>query len=137
MAEQPRAPGMTWRHWAVSVSRLRGSASIYENDYVLEQGKWKIADLHIYPQYAGAFADEGHKAPAKWDIPYHFEGKHVGVSIPDAAVTALAGKVAAAPAATRVADLKQRLTRLRDETEVQNLQHSFGYLPRPASCMTM
>ncbi len=100
---------------------------IYENDYVLDQGKWKIARVGYYPQYAGAYADDGHKAPAKWEIPYHFEGKHVGVSIPDAAVTALAAKVTAVPAATRIANLRQRLTRMHDETEVQNLQHAFGY----------
>jgi hypothetical protein len=120
----------TW-HDLAALGRFGESASwvgvIYENDYVLDQGKWKIARVGYYPQYAGAFADDGHKAPAKWNIPYHFTGRHVGVSIPDAAVTALAGKVSPAPAANRVADLKQRLQRLRDETEVQNLQHAFGY----------
>jgi hypothetical protein len=120
----------TW-HDLAALGRFGESASwvgiIYENEYVLEQGKWKISRVGYYPQYAGAFADYGHKAPAKWNIPYHFVGKHVGVLIPDAAITALASKVAAAPATTRVADLRQRLSRLRDETEVQNLQHAFGY----------
>jgi hypothetical protein len=120
----------TW-HDQMMLGRFGESASwvgvIYENDYVLDQGKWKIARIGYYPQYAGAFQDDGHKAPAKWNIPYHFEGKHVGVSIPDAAVAALASKVAAAPAGARAADLKQRLTRMQDETAVQNLQHAFGY----------
>jgi hypothetical protein len=120
----------TW-HDMAALGRFGESASwvgvIYENDYVLDQGKWKIARLGYHIQYAGAFADDGHKAPARWNIPYHFKAKHVGVSIPDAAVTALASKAPAAPAATRIASLQQRLTRLRDETEVQNLQHAFGY----------
>jgi hypothetical protein len=83
--------------------------------------------VHYFPQYAGAFEAFGHKAPAKWGIPYHFEAKHVGVTIPDAAVAALAARVVAAPASARLADLQQRLSRLRDETEVRNLQHVFGY----------
>lgn len=120
----------TW-HDLAALGRFGESATwvgvVYENDYVLDQGKWKISRVGYHPQYAGAFADYGHKAPAKWGIPYHFEGKHVGVAVPDAAVTTLASKVPAAPAATRVADLQQRLTRLRDETQVQNLQHAFGY----------
>jgi hypothetical protein len=120
----------TWHDQAM-LGRFGESASwvgvIYENDYVLDQGKWKIARVGYHPQYAGAYADDGHKAPARWNIPYHFEAKHVGVSIPNAAVTALAGKVPTAAAGARIADLRQRLTRLRDETEVQNLQHAFGY----------
>jgi hypothetical protein len=120
----------TW-HDLAALGRFGESASwvgvIYENEYVLDQGKWKISRVGYYPQYAGAFADYGHKAPAKWDIPYHFVGNHVGVSVPDTAVTALASRVAPVAATTRVADLQQRLARLRDETEVQNLQHAFGY----------
>jgi hypothetical protein len=120
----------TWHELAM-LGHFGSSATwaggIYENEYVEDQGKWKLARVQYFPQYAGAFDAFGHKAPAKWGIPYHFEARHVGVTIPDAAITALAGRVVAAPAATRIADLQQRLTRLRDETEVRNLQHSFGY----------
>ncbi len=103
------------------------AGGIYENEYVEDQGRWKIARVQYFPQYAGAFDAFGHKAPAKWGIPYHFEARHVGVTIPAAAINALASRVVAAPAATRLADLQQRLAWLRDETEVRNLQHSFGY----------
>ena len=50
------------------------------------------------------------------------------MAIPGAAVTALASKGCLRHRPPHaIADLQQRLTRLRDETEVQNLQHAFGY----------
>ena len=120
----------TWHNLAAR-ARFGVSASwvgdVYENEYALEDGKWKISRMQVIPQYAGAFEDYGHKAPAAWNIPYHFKGSTVGVSIPGAAVDALAARAAAAPAGKRATDLQQRLGRLRDETQVQNLQHALGY----------
>ena len=124
----------TWHELAM-LGRFGSSATwaggIYENDTSRTRANGRLPGCGYFPQYAGAFDAFGHKAPAKWGIPYHFEARHVGVTIPDAAITALAGRVVAAPAATRIADLQQRLARLRDETEVRNLQHSFRLLPRP------
>ncbi len=99
---------------------------IYENEYRLAQGVWKISRVHYFPQYGGAFDDFGHKAPAKWNIRYHFEAKHVGVSVPQAALASLAASTAASTAA-RVTDLQRRIGQLNDETAVHNLQHVFGY----------
>lgn len=111
--------------------RYRKSADwnggIYENEYVLDKGVWKISHVHFYQQYAGTYDDYGHKAPPKWNIPYHFEALHLGISVPEAAVAALAAKVTAAPDAARYADLTRRAAALADATEVENLQHAFGY----------
>ena len=114
----------TW-HQVAMFGQFGKSASwaggIYENEYVLDKGTWKISSIHLYPQYAGAYEEYGHKAPARWDIPYHFEAKHVGVTIPDSALqTPASGSVNAA-------QLAQRVQRLSDELAVQNLQHSLGY----------
>ncbi len=114
----------TW-HEVAMLGQYGKSASwaggIYENEYVLENGAWKIRSLHLYPQYAGTYDDYGHKAPARWDIPYHFEAKHVGVTIPEAAwQVPPSGSVSPA-------QLAQRVQRLSDELAVQNLQHSLGY----------
>ncbi|MEJ0036114.1 MAG: nuclear transport factor 2 family protein [Gammaproteobacteria bacterium] len=97
------------------------AGGVYENEYVLDNGTWKISSIHLYPQYAGAYEEYGHKAPARWDIPYHFEAKHVGVTIPDAAWQVPSSGSANA------ARLAQRVRRLNDELAVQNLQHSLGY----------
>ena len=29
------------------------AGGIYENEYVLDNGTWKIRSIHFYPQYAG------------------------------------------------------------------------------------
>jgi hypothetical protein len=103
---------------------------IYENEYTLENGVWKISKLHFSEQYAGDYAAFGHKAPPKWDVPYHFKGLHVGLSIPPAAVQASmtqASKNLTGSPAARLAQLEQRIQRMNDETAVQNLQHSYGY----------
>jgi len=100
---------------------------VYENEYVLDHGTWKISRVRFIRQYQGSYEDYGHKAPAKWNIPYHFTGLHVGVSVPDAAVDALAATARPAPAAAWYADLSRRVAALRDDTEVRNLQHAFGY----------
>jgi hypothetical protein len=97
------------------------AGGIYENEYVLDKGTWKIHSIHFYPQYAGTYDEYGHKAPARWDIPYHFEAKHVGVTIPG---TAWQVPPSGSANATQLA---QRVQRLNDELAVQNLQHSLGY----------
>ncbi|MDQ2640714.1 MAG: nuclear transport factor 2 family protein [Pseudomonadota bacterium] len=120
----------TWHELAL-LGRYGKSATwlggIYENEYRLEDGKWKISRVNYIEQYRGAYEDYGHKAPAKWNIPYHFEAAHVGVTVPEAAIDALVRNATAGPDADRQAAAAARLAVLRDETEVQNLQHAFGY----------
>ena len=99
---------------------------IYENEYVLDNGVWKISRVQFFEQYRGAYDEYGHKAPAKWGVPYHFDSMHVGVTIPKSAFDAASPGSKIAPAA-RLAALAQRVQQLQDETAVQNLQHSYGY----------
>ncbi|HWL63436.1 MAG TPA: nuclear transport factor 2 family protein [Steroidobacteraceae bacterium] len=120
----------TWHELAL-LGRYGKSANwlggIYENEYRLEDGKWKISRVNYIEQYRGAYEDYGHKAPAKWNIPYHFEAAHVGVTVPEAALDALVRNATTGPDADRQAAATARLAVLRAETEVQNLQHAFGY----------
>jgi len=120
----------TWHELALLGQYGRAASwkgGVYENDYVLEGGVWKISRVHYIEQYRGAYADYGHKAPAKWNIPYHFTGAHVGVTVPEAAVASLMREPGTGPDASRFASVNLRAAVLRDETEVQNLQHAFGY----------
>ena len=94
---------------------------IYENTYVLENNVWKISTIGFHEQYRGAYSDPGQKAPPKWDVPYHFQAAHVGLTIPASALTAAPSKKA------DLANLTARVTKLEDETAVMNLQHSYGY----------
>ncbi|HTR01202.1 MAG TPA: nuclear transport factor 2 family protein, partial [Candidatus Acidoferrum sp.] len=96
---------------------------IFENEYKLDHGVWKISEMDFYQQYQGAYDDYGHKAPGNWAIPYHFNSAHLGVTVPAAAIKTLAANAGDA----KPQDLAARVQRLADETAVQNLQHSFGY----------
>jgi hypothetical protein len=99
------------------------AGGIHENEYVFEDGAWKIARMRFFPQYEGDYDAFGHRAPPRWDVPYHFEARHVGMVIPPAALDGLARESGTAA----LSELAMRIARLRDETEVRNLQHAFGY----------
>lgn len=120
----------TW-HEMEMLGRFGSSASwrggVYENEYTLENGVWKISRLRYFEQYRGAYDDFGHQAPPAWKIPYHFDASDVGVTIPASALESLARESAAGADGERVGALARRVQRLNDETEVRNLQHSFGY----------
>jgi hypothetical protein len=120
----------TWHEMAM-LGKFGISASwrggVYENEYVLENGVWKISKLGYYEQYSGTYDEWGHHAPPRWDIPYHFESVHVGVTIPQRALQSLAPVSLRGSVAKRIAMLQQRVQRLNDETQVRNLQHIYGY----------
>lgn len=120
----------TWHEMAM-LGKYRSYASwrggVYENEYICENRTWKISRIRYFQQYTGAYEDWGHKAPPKWNIPYHFESEHVGVTIPEAAMKSLMPASSGNPSVAQMAGLEKRVQRLNDETEVQNLQHSFGY----------
>ena len=117
----------TW-HEVAMLGRYGMSASwrggVYENEYALENSVWKISRIRYFEQYSGAYEEYGHKAPAKWGIPYHFEAAHVGVTIP---LRALELTAPDRTARQSLAVLAGRIQRMKLETDVQNLQHSLGY----------
>jgi hypothetical protein len=120
----------TWHEIALSgqfKSSAHWSGGVYENEYALEKGVWKISRICFFPQYSGAYDDWGHKAPPRWDIPYHFDAAHVGVTIPETALRSLAVDASLDPLNARISAVAQRVRQLNDETQVQNLQHSYGY----------
>jgi hypothetical protein len=96
------------------------AGGIYENEYTLENGAWKISKVHFSEQYRGAYEDAGMKAPPKWEIPYHFTAEHVGLTIPPSALVPTKKKI-------RIEDMTARLQKLEDEAAVQNLQNIYSY----------
>jgi hypothetical protein len=126
--------------------------SLYENDYVLEAGVWKIGELRTYTQFSGAYAS-GWTNPRRPGTapepdgpcenyvvndctnPFRYAAAGVGAPL-GAAVAAVPGGPAvrggtAAPSLDeldgRAAEIDRRVLRLRDESEVINLQHAYGY----------
>ena len=103
------------------------SGGVYENQYVRENGVWKIKDVTYLPQYSGRYEDPGWTA-TRQPTPFHFDASRVGTPILDVPLPA---RVTTAPTfdplAKRMADLAARAQRLSDEIEVTNLQHAYGY----------
>jgi len=50
----PRPPGARWRAGSGALASLQSGQAAYENDYVKENGVWKLKKLHgplTYPSY--------------------------------------------------------------------------------------
>ncbi len=95
---------------------------LFENVYVLEDGRWKIATLHYFPQYEGDY-ETGVSNVGQQDlpiVPYHFTVDETGIPIPEPVG-------APPPSDTTVAALSDRVAALNDEDDIRNLQHSYGY----------
>ncbi|HWK41867.1 MAG TPA: nuclear transport factor 2 family protein [Croceibacterium sp.] len=95
---------------------------IYENEYVLDDGVWKISRQHYYPQYTGDY-DQGWANVGNAElpmVPFHFTLDESGVPIPD--------PVGPAPASNaNLAGLESRIDALNAEDAVRNLQNAYGY----------
>ncbi len=100
----------------------------YENEYILENGVWKINDLHFYSRYSGRYEQPGWTANNE-AIPIHYDPALAGRPLPESmnpppstqALPTLANL------GRKVADLMRRAQRLNDEAEAENLQHIYGY----------
>lgn len=123
------ADGMSAKARWMSLSFLgdgKGQARIegglYENLYVREGGRWKMAEAHYYPQYEGGYA-EGWANVGRKDlpvIPTHFTPDEAGAPIPPASGPAPRSGVGL-PA------LQTRIAALNDEDAVRNVQNAYGY----------
>ncbi len=101
------------------------AGGVYENEYIQENGVWKISDLHYYSKFSGAYGADGWK-DAGVAIPIHYDAARAGTPTSDiVSQTGPASSLAALDA--RFAGLAQRVERLNDEAEVTNLQHIYGY----------
>ena len=103
------------------------AGGVYENQYVLENGIWKIKEVRYLPQYSGRYEDPGWTATRE-PTPVHFDAARVGkpvLDVPQPARPATTPTLAAL--GKRLADVAARARRLSDEIEVTNLQHQYGY----------
>ena len=100
----------------------RWDSGTFENDYVKENGVWKIARLHYFPQFGGLY-EKGWKNvtnPLPL-IPYHFKNEdEAGTPIPPAVGPAPKTRAA-------LASLERRVEALNAEDLARNLQNAYGY----------
>jgi len=104
------------------------AGGIYENEYVLENGIWKIKDLYYYSQYGGRYDQPGWTADQDL-IPMHYDPKRAGTPI-EATNHQSAQKDAPHSIQYLNAKLNSLLWRaqqLENQSEVENLQHVYGY----------
>ncbi|BAK66203.1 hypothetical protein SLG_15280 [Sphingobium sp. SYK-6] len=115
-----RWAGLAFRGDGKGQARIEGG--VYQNRYVREDGRWKIAALHYHPQYDGDYST-GWRNSGNADlpiIPYHFDPDSAGVPLP-----AASGPPPRSSAS--LADLSARVSNLNDEDAVRNLQNAYGY----------
>jgi hypothetical protein len=114
-----------WYNFSL-LSDSEGNASILggvlENEYVREDGKWKIDVHRFYPQYAGSYESgwTNWKGRDLDILPYHFTPDESGIPIP------VAGG-AAPPSRVPLDELEERIAAMNDESLVRNLQAAYGY----------
>jgi hypothetical protein len=102
---------------------------VYENRYVLEDGVWKINELSYSSQYSGRYNPPG-VTVSKWDLPYHYTAQSAGAPLPKSALFPERNAGSAAnfeDLQKRWVNVARRAQQLRDETDVLNLQHAYGY----------
>jgi len=103
------------------------AAGIYENEYMKEQGVWKISQMHYYPMFAGPYETGWLNVDADQKIvPYHFTVEETGVPVPEILVETVIPASDESPA-ERLGVLEQRLSAMNDEDKVRNLQNAYGY----------
>ncbi len=116
------------------------AGGVYENQYIRENGVWKMKEVRYVAQYSGRYDNPGW-TPTKEKAPFDINSSRAGNPIADPAEpqvrlttsgeATVVTKADAAPTlvalATRMTDIATRAERLNDEIEVTNLQHAWGY----------
>jgi hypothetical protein len=102
-------------------------SGVYENEYVLEGGVWKISVLHSEPKVTAAYTAAGWKDSGV-HVPFHYTAAGVTTPVPDAMRHTLNGAVPSLRSlGDRVNQLGRRAARLKDQAEVYKLQDTYGY----------
>jgi hypothetical protein len=133
LAPSGRTAKGRWRILAM-LGRYGGSATwysgVYENEYVLEDGVWKISVIHSEPKVTAAYTAAGWKDSGV-HVPFHYTAASVTAPVPDAESPSVKTANGTTPSLTSLADRVHQLARraalLNDQAEVTNLQDTYGY----------
>lgn len=124
LAADGNSAQVRWESWTFHGARgqARVEGGVYENRYVRQDGVWKIAEAHYYPEFDGSYEAGwtnwgGGKLPV---VPRHYNEDTAGIPVPPA-------KGPASRSTVTLAALQQRVDRLNDEDRVRNLQSAYGF----------
>jgi hypothetical protein len=113
-----------WRILAM-LGGYGGSATwysgVYENEYVLEGGAWKISVLHSEPKATASYTAAGWK-DSGIRVPFHYTDASVTKPVPDGGTP----KTASGTLASRIQELARRAARLNDQDAVTNVLNTYG-----------
>ena len=99
----------------------RWQGGMEDDDYVRQDGHWKFARVHRYPQFDGPYAT-GFFARTR-ELPfiaYRYTPAQAGMPVPPLPADAKIPQAALAPVARRIASMN-------DEDSIRNLQNIYGY----------
>ena len=144
VSEDGRSAKARWR--TLEMKGVHGKAGqwgegVYENEYVLENGAWKIGKLHYYLTFRADYDKGWTEGPlpiegVSKDLPPDSSPTEVYASLPDVYLPPYhyANPVSHAVVrplprdlAPEVRKLAGTVSLLNDEIDVQNLQRSYGY----------
>nr|WP_260395071.1 nuclear transport factor 2 family protein [Sphingobium lignivorans] len=110
--------------WGRRGGSAEWAGGIMENEYVRQNGVWRIATLHYFPQFAGPY-DRGWTNVTEdlGIVPYHYTPEQAGTPIPRGNASAAKRRSAVPDKAT----LARRISALNAEDDVRNLQNAYGY----------
>ena len=103
-------------------ANARWDSGTFQNEYVKDNGVWKISRLHYYPQFGGPVEKgwEAYTNPLPL-VPYHFKTE-------DEAGTPIPPPLGPAPKTqATIASLEQRIDALNAQDKARNLQNAYGY----------
>ena len=119
-----------WREFSM-IGQLGGTArweqGICENEYVKEEGVWKISRLDYYLETTGPY-ETGWVTGGR-DVklvPFHYTSAEAGVPIPTIPDGMPIPAITGTPSDT-LAALDRRIQAMNDEDKVANLQNAYGY----------
>ena len=117
-----RWAGMAFRGDGAGQALIEGG--VYENEYVLRDGRWLIASLRYFPQFDGPYATGWTNAGGRElaIVPTHFGAFDAGIPLMAPVGDHIEG---AQPADAD--DIAARIDRLNAEDDVRNLAHAYGY----------
>jgi hypothetical protein len=151
-----------WRGWIQAASEFGGKSGgdwgegIYENEYVKEDGVWKIKKLHFFVKFYAPYEGGWTKAPkesalrygksrirpdrpttvkyqpypAKFTVPFHYENPVTSgykPHTPDVKLAELKKAETLAELEAQVRALELQVERMQAVDEIENLESAYGY----------
>jgi ketosteroid isomerase-like protein len=129
LAPDGRTAKGRWRILAM-LGGMGGSATwysgVYENEYALDNGVWKISVLHSEPKVTAAYTAAGWRDSGA-HVPFHYTAASLAAPLADTASRSPKATASLPSLADRVGQLVTRAERLNDQAKVTNLQDNYGY----------